>query len=406
MGRSKIKIELIEDDKKRKSTLVNRKAGLVKKISELSILCDVKACMIIYERNYNHQICPNDSNDVRELINLYKKQSLEGRTKGGKTLSNFFENDEKKKAEITVEKYPTWDSRFDYLSQKELQNFAGVVEKRIEKAKGKIELLKSMNDQDPNIGSLTFSSTNMEQQLDEPNYSMAYFLSNIPISDVNSMGAGMDNGLLTINDYQFNNLDHFTMIETGNWLANNGIGSSSTMQPMMNNGTDSSSTMEYPFIYNGYTHMPYGSHKTIVPIVLCRNGSYDDMIASVIKAGELACEPRNLMTSYQINGRGKIHPTFIKNDRHVSLYMMDIAADGSRPILRINIIVRSLIEPTNSFNDNDLVEYENLGDQLNERFCDQSNDNLGDDSINRYDHSVNVEDQPEDAEDFKHFKEV
>ena len=140
--------------------------------------------------------------------------------------------------------------------------------------------------------------------------------------------------------------------------------------------------------------------------MLRRNGSYDDMIASIIEAGELACEPDNLVISYQMNGRGKVHPTFVKNDRHVSLYMMDIAADGSRPILRINVIARSPIEPTNSFNDNDSIKNENLGDQPNERFCDQSNDSLGDDSMNRYDHSVNVEDQPIDAEDFKHFKEV
>ncbi|KAK4708462.1 hypothetical protein R3W88_029387 [Solanum pinnatisectum] len=269
MGRSKIKIELIEDHKKRKSTLVNRKAGLVKKISELSILCDVKACMIIYEGNYNHQIWPNDSNDVRELINLYKNQSLDGRTKRCKTLSNFFENDEKKKGEIKVENYPTWDSRFDYLSQKELQNLAGVVEKKMDKAKGKIELLKSMN---VHIGSSSLShkkiwDNNLMNQTTQWPISNVnpyftdynnFFQENIPISGVNSMG-GMDNGLLTIDDYQFNNVHHSTMIETGNWLANNGIGSSSTMQPMTNNGTDSSSTMEtYPFIYNGYTHMPYG----------------------------------------------------------------------------------------------------------------------------------------------------
>jgi len=38
--------------------------------------------------------------------------------------------------------------------------------------------------------------------------------------------------------------------------------------------------------------------KTIVPIALRRNDSYDDMIASVIEAGELACEPDNLVISY------------------------------------------------------------------------------------------------------------
>ncbi|KAG5590980.1 hypothetical protein H5410_041494 [Solanum commersonii] len=76
--------------------------------------------------------------------------------------------------------------------------------------------------------------------------------------------------------------------------------------------------------------------KMIVSIALHHNGSYDAMIASVIEAGELTCEPNDLVISYQINGRGKIHPTLIKNDRHVSLYMLDIGIDGSRPTLRIN----------------------------------------------------------------------
>ncbi|KAK4710365.1 hypothetical protein R3W88_004878 [Solanum pinnatisectum] len=39
--------------------------------------------------------------------------------------------------------------------------------------------------------------------------------------------------------------------------------------------------------------------KTIVPIALRCNGSYDDMIASVIEAGELTCEPNDLGISYK-----------------------------------------------------------------------------------------------------------
>ncbi|KAG5615951.1 hypothetical protein H5410_015775 [Solanum commersonii] len=70
-----------------------------------------------------------------------------------------------------------------------------------------------------------------------------------------------------------------------------------------------------------------------VSIALHRNGSYDDMIASVIEACELTCEPNDMVISYQMNGRGKIHPTFIKN--HVSLYMLDI--DIYVLILRINV---------------------------------------------------------------------
>jgi len=137
-----------------------------------------------------------------------------------------------------------------------------------------------------------------------------------------------------------------------------------------------------------------------VPIALRRNGSYDDMIASVIEAGELTCEPNDLVISYQMNGRGKIHPTFIKNDRHVSLYMLDIGIDGSRPTLRINVNVRPPIEPTNSFNDdNDSIGNERLGDHSKESLGDNSNESLGDHSMNIHDDPTNVENQPVDAED-------
>ncbi|KAM3395468.1 hypothetical protein P3S68_004474 [Capsicum galapagoense] len=46
-----------------------------------------------------------------------------------------------------------------------------------------------------------------------------------------------------------------------------------------------------------------------------------------------------------MNGWGKLHPTFINNDRHVSLYMLDVVADGSKPLLRINVIPGSLTIP-------------------------------------------------------------
>ncbi|KAG5600156.1 hypothetical protein H5410_031526 [Solanum commersonii] len=138
--------------------------------------------------------------------------------------------------------------------------------------------------------------------------------------------------------------------------------------------------------------------KTTMPIVLRRNSSYDDMIASVI--GELTCEPNDLVISYQMNGRRKIHPTFIKNDRHVSLYMLDIGIDGSRPTLRINVNARPPIEPTNSVNgDNDSIGNERLGDHSKESLGDNSNESLGDHSMNIHDNPTNVENQPVDAED-------
>ncbi|KAH0773406.1 hypothetical protein KY290_010543 [Solanum tuberosum] len=140
--------------------------------------------------------------------------------------------------------------------------------------------------------------------------------------------------------------------------------------------------------------------KTTVSIALCRNGSYSDMIASVIEAGELTCEQNDLVISYQMNGRGKIHLTFINNDRHVRLYMLDMCIDGSRPTLRINVNVRPPIEPTNSFNsDNDSIRNERLGDHSKEILGDNSNESLGDHSMNIHHDPTNVENQPVDVED-------
>uniref|UniRef100_M1DYP8 Uncharacterized protein n=1 Tax=Solanum tuberosum TaxID=4113 RepID=M1DYP8_SOLTU len=99
-----------------------------------------------------------------------------------------------------------------------------------------------------------------------------------------------------------------------------------------------------------------------------------------------------------MNMRGKIHPTFIKNDRHVNLYMLDIGIDGSRPTLRIHVNARPPIELKNSFNDdNDSIENERLSDQSNEELGDHSNESLGDHSMNIYDDPTNVENQPIDA---------
>lgn len=48
MTRKKVKLAYIPNDSARKATFKKRKRGLMKKISELSTLCDIKACAIIY----------------------------------------------------------------------------------------------------------------------------------------------------------------------------------------------------------------------------------------------------------------------------------------------------------------------------------------------------------------------
>ncbi|XP_047264699.1 uncharacterized protein LOC124896879 [Capsicum annuum] len=67
-----------------------------------------------------------------------------------------------------------------------------------------------------------------------------------------------------------------------------------------------------------------------------------------MESGDLSCDQNKVLISYLMNGRGQIHPTFIRNDRHVELYMLCIDSDNSRPILRVKVFERFRKEASTS----------------------------------------------------------
>ncbi|GAU42869.1 hypothetical protein TSUD_13370 [Trifolium subterraneum] len=62
MARKKVKLAYITCNSKRRETFRKRKSGIMKKVSELSTLCGIEACVIIYDQN-NPQayVWPSDS---------------------------------------------------------------------------------------------------------------------------------------------------------------------------------------------------------------------------------------------------------------------------------------------------------------------------------------------------------
>ena len=65
MGRNKIKIEKITDERSRNVTLYKRKKGLLKKAMELSLLCGVKVFLLICESPKKMtQYCSDTIDDV------------------------------------------------------------------------------------------------------------------------------------------------------------------------------------------------------------------------------------------------------------------------------------------------------------------------------------------------------
>ncbi|PHT51571.1 hypothetical protein CQW23_06033 [Capsicum baccatum] len=135
--------------------------------------------------------------------------------------------------------------------------------------------------------------------------------------------------------------------------------------------------------------------KVTLPIVVRRNSSYDDLVARVMESGNIDCAPSNVVISYLMHSRKKVHPTIINNDKRVSLYMMDVDADGFRPILSIYVVERPFEGSLNSSTppprrptvDDDLNDYENDGDHLI---------NLEDDFMHMEYISSNLQDAEED----------
>ncbi|XP_062028784.1 agamous-like MADS-box protein AGL80 [Rosa rugosa] len=85
MPRARVKLAWIGSESARRASFNKRKDGLVKKVIELSTLCDVPACIIIYGRGSNQPIVWPDRPRAEEVIRRYLR--LPGYVRCKKTLS-------------------------------------------------------------------------------------------------------------------------------------------------------------------------------------------------------------------------------------------------------------------------------------------------------------------------------
>ncbi|XP_027190039.1 agamous-like MADS-box protein AGL80 [Cicer arietinum] len=82
MARKKVKLAYIINHSNRKATYKKRKYGLLKKISELSILCGIDACAIIYgENNPRAEVWPSTIGARSVLSKFMRLPELERRKK-------------------------------------------------------------------------------------------------------------------------------------------------------------------------------------------------------------------------------------------------------------------------------------------------------------------------------------
>ncbi|KAJ8754192.1 hypothetical protein K2173_002092 [Erythroxylum novogranatense] len=108
MGRRKLNSELISNEKSRMITFQKRKKGLIKKVEELKILCNVDVCVIIFGPKLGHRYCemeawPVNSDEVKRIINMYRKGGPKVRSKKNQDLSDYFVT-RKNKVDCEIEK--------------------------------------------------------------------------------------------------------------------------------------------------------------------------------------------------------------------------------------------------------------------------------------------------------------
>ncbi|KAG7853394.1 hypothetical protein KL941_000444 [Ogataea angusta] len=87
MGRRKIEIQPINDERNRTVTFVKRKAGLFKKAHELSILCKVDIAVIII--GHNHKVYEYSSNDPQAVIEKYQQSGQTQESKRPQDYGNY-----------------------------------------------------------------------------------------------------------------------------------------------------------------------------------------------------------------------------------------------------------------------------------------------------------------------------
>ncbi|KAL8551353.1 hypothetical protein ACS0TY_000440 [Phlomoides rotata] len=150
MGRAKLKMELIPKEKTRNITFKKRKDGLVQKIQELTTLCDVRACMIIYGPKQENgsiepEIWPRDHDEVKRVIENFKSKKKDF---GSKTfgLADFF-NERKRKIEneLSELRKRNMEPEYKFLddwNEGQLRAFASDLGSKAELVRCKIEELK------------------------------------------------------------------------------------------------------------------------------------------------------------------------------------------------------------------------------------------------------------------------
>ncbi|KAG9128757.1 hypothetical protein Leryth_025540 [Lithospermum erythrorhizon] len=129
---------LIQDKKKRIQTFQKKRKGLEKKAYELSTLCDVNICMIMFAPD-DPIIWPEDPNLTHRMISFYQDEK-----KGDKNRRKHVDIAIEKLKKLEIEdKYPIWDESYDSFSYDKLLMVGNELDNILLKVKSRIDSMKT-----------------------------------------------------------------------------------------------------------------------------------------------------------------------------------------------------------------------------------------------------------------------
>ncbi|XP_057792196.1 agamous-like MADS-box protein AGL80 [Salvia miltiorrhiza] len=151
MGRGKLNMELISNEKSRNITLKKRKEGLIRKMQEFTTLCDVKACMIIYTPNQiEAEIWPQNADQVHRIIDIYKSKAKDSGNKSFGVPDFFHERKRKIEEELAKlrrknleAKYPTVPALLNVATETQLTHFSLLLADKAKYVRSRLQMLRN-----------------------------------------------------------------------------------------------------------------------------------------------------------------------------------------------------------------------------------------------------------------------
>ncbi|GMN23110.1 hypothetical protein TIFTF001_000010 [Ficus carica] len=86
MTTKKVNLAYITGDSTRKATFMNRKTGFKKKMKEITILCDIDTCAIIYSPYDREPVVLSSSSGIQQVLTRFK--TMPERKQSNKVLNS------------------------------------------------------------------------------------------------------------------------------------------------------------------------------------------------------------------------------------------------------------------------------------------------------------------------------